>query len=100
MAKRSNAGGGPRSKNVVQKSVRVETGAKAKVVAGVAQLGQAAGNHVTERGATSYGGVSMRGGAGYNPVKYGNEVALNVGAGVNRGEPMPKAKPLWEGWEK
>jgi hypothetical protein len=77
--------------------------------AALAQLGQAAGNHITKRGATSYGGVSMRGGAGYNPVKYGNEVALNgrtlygqsgsqgCHGSVNRGEPMPKAKPLWEG---
>jgi hypothetical protein len=109
--------GGIGSKNVVRKPVRTGAGAKAKVVAGVAQIGQRQGNHITEQGATSYGGVSMRDGAGYNPVKYGNEVALNVGAGgpgkgrevmrtgsqgchgsANPGNPTPKAKELWPGW--
>jgi len=72
---------GIRSKNLVHPSYRTGSGAKAKVVAGIAQLGQAQGNHVTEQDSTSYHGVSRDGGQGYNKVKFGNELALNVGKG-------------------
>jgi hypothetical protein len=75
------AAGGIGSKNVVRKPVRTGAGAKAAHKAGVAQLGQHVGDHVTKSGATGYRGEPLYGGAGYNPVKYGNEVALNVGGG-------------------
>jgi hypothetical protein len=112
-------GGGIASRVNVEKPVRTGKGAKAIVPAGASQLGQRQGNHVTEQGATRYGGVNLYSrGPGYNPVKYGNEVALNVkggglGAGrtvmasgsqcmtgpVNRGEPMPR-KEIFPGFGK
>jgi hypothetical protein len=104
----------------VRVGVRTGKGAKAINHAGAAQLGSRVGNHVTEQGSTSYGGVNLYSrGLGYNPSRYGNEVALNVKGGgpgkgyvqygqagqqgthgtPDKGNKMPKAKPLWEGWE-
>jgi hypothetical protein len=114
------AAGGLRSRNVVEKPVRTGKGARAIVPAGSAQLGQRQGNHVTEQGSTRYGGVDLySNGPGFNKAQYGNAKALDVrggGPGKGRtlygqsgsqgchgkpdaGSPMPKAKPLWEGWE-
>lgn len=42
-----------------------EPNPKAIVPAGVAQYGQRVGNHVTEQGSTSYGGVDPFGGRGF-----------------------------------
>ena len=50
------------------------------VPAGVAQLGQAQGNHVTNKGSTGYGGVGMAGGKGYEPPK-GPSQRSGVGGG-------------------
>jgi len=52
----------------------------AKVIAGVAQLGQRQGNHVTNRGSTGYGGVDMAAGKGYEPPK-GPSQRSGVGGG-------------------
>jgi hypothetical protein len=114
-------GGGIASRVNVEKPVRTGKGARAIVPAGTAQLGQRVGNHITEQGATRYGGVNLYSrGPGYNKSQYGNEVALNVKGGgpgkgyvqygqsgsqgchgkPDAGSPMPKAKPLWDGWEK
>jgi hypothetical protein len=68
------------SKNVKKTSVRTGQQPKAKVVAGVAQYGQAQGNHVTEQGSTGYGGVSSFGGTGF-PTKHGNTVAVETVCG-------------------
>lgn len=114
-------GGGIKSRVNVEKSVRTGSGARAIVPAGASQLGARQGNHITQGGSTSYGGVDLySNGHGYNKSKYGNEMALNcagpkAGPGcdrevmpsggqgthgaVNKGNPMPKAKPLWEGWK-
>lgn len=50
------------------------------VPAGVAQLGQRQGNHVTEQGSTQYGGVDMAGGKGYEPPQ-GPSQRSGVGGG-------------------
>ena len=52
----------------------------AKVPAGVAQLGQRQGNHVTDHGSTQYGGVDMAGGKGYEAPK-GPSQQCGVGGG-------------------
>jgi hypothetical protein len=50
--------------------------------AGVAQLGQRQGNHVTEQGATSYGGLEINaGGRGFDPVPQGNDLAEQTQCG-------------------
>jgi hypothetical protein len=112
-------GGGIASRQRVEKPIRQGAARERVIPAGVAQIGQRQGNHVTNRGATEYGGINPFGaGQGY-PSKLGNEVALNVGKGgpgtgrkiyscgtqgvqgaVDRGNPLPKAKELWPGWEK
>jgi hypothetical protein len=61
-------------------SWKVEPKARAKVPAGVAQLGQRQGNHVTTQGSTEYGGVDMAGGKGYEPPK-GPAAQSGVGGG-------------------
>jgi len=54
--------------------------AKAIVPAGVAQLGQRQGNHITDKGSTQYGGVDMAGGKGYEAPK-GPAQQSGVGGG-------------------
>jgi hypothetical protein len=113
-------GGGIKSRQHVE--TKVKTGAPRERIrhSGVAQIGQRVGNHVTNQGATGYGGINPFGaGQGY-PSRLGNELALNVGGGgpgkgykqygqsgsqgchgtPAKGDPMPKAKELWPGWNK
>jgi hypothetical protein len=119
---KSKSGAGIKSKNVVRKPVRTGAGANRQLSAGVAQLGQRQGNHVTHQGATRYGGLEINAGpmGGVGAVPLGNEVALNVKGGgpgkgyvqhgqagsqgchgtPHKGNKTPTAKPLWEGWEK
>jgi hypothetical protein len=111
---------GIKSKNKREVGYRQGQQRQRKVPAGVAQLGQRQGNHITDSGSTRYGGVSINAGVGIKS-ELGNAKALELagkgkagpGAGrevmpsgsqcmtgpVNRGEPMPKAKALWPGWE-
>jgi hypothetical protein len=75
------------------------------------------GNHITEQGATGYGGINPFGASQGYPSELGNKVALNVGKGgpgtgrkiygcgtqgvqgeAAHGNPTPKAKELWSGW--
>jgi hypothetical protein len=62
---------GIKSRNLVHKPVR--TGAPRERIrhAGVAQIGQRQGNHVTNKGSTGYGGVSLIAGTGF-PSELGN----------------------------
>jgi hypothetical protein len=119
MAKHKPAGG-IRSKTVVHKPVRTGAAREHIQKAGVAQLGQMQGDHATNRGSTNNKGVGLIGPNKPISVKLGNEVALNVGKGgvgtgrkqygqagsqgchgaPDPGDPMPKAKALWPGWEK
>jgi hypothetical protein len=50
------------------------------VPAVIAQIGQAQGNHVTNRGSTGYGGVDMMAGKGYEPPK-GPSQRSGIGGG-------------------
>jgi hypothetical protein len=111
-------GGGAKGKNVVKKPVRVGAARERIRPSGVAQIGQRVGDHVTNQGATGYGGINPFGaGQGY-PSELGNTLAARTvcGPGGSRevmrsgsqgmtgapapGNPMPKAKALWPGWEK
>jgi hypothetical protein len=77
-------GGGPKSRNVVHPPVRTGTGSRNARPAGAAQLGQAWGDHATHSGqSTGYKGEALHGPASRNfqPTKFGNELALNVGKG-------------------
>ena len=76
-------GGGLHSKNVVQPSVKTGTGSRGTRAAGVAMFGTMQGNHVTTHGggATDYRGERLHNDKSFQPVKFGNEVALNVGKG-------------------
>jgi hypothetical protein len=77
----TGSGGGYGSRNVVDKPVRTGAGAKAAHVGGVSQLGNKVGDHITNKSGTGYRGDPLFAGPGYNPVKYGNELATNVGRG-------------------
>jgi hypothetical protein len=61
MATRNNAGGGHGSRVVVDKPVRTGTGSRSARPAGVSQIGQSQGNHVTTYGgaATPYRGEKL-----------------------------------------
>jgi hypothetical protein len=118
MAKGHKAAGGIKSRNVVKKPVRVGQPRERIRHSGVAQIGQRVGDHVTNQGATGYGGINPFGaGQGY-PSELGNSLAAatKCGPGGSRevmrsgsqgmtgapaqGNPMPKAKALFPGWEK
>ena len=112
-------GGRIKSRTVVEKGVRTGSPRERIRHSGVAQIGVRVGNHVTNQGATGYGGINPFGaGQGY-PSELGNKVALNVGGGgpgkgrevmrtgtqgchgaPAKGDPTPKANSLWPGWEK
>jgi hypothetical protein len=81
MAK-SKPGGGINSRVNVQPRVRTGSGAKGVSPGWVGQQGQAQGDHITNRAAsTNYRGEPRLSGQNFQPVKFGNEVALNVGRG-------------------
>jgi len=110
-------GGGIKSRVNVERPVR--TGASRERIrpSGVAQIGQRVGNHVTNQGATGYGGINSFGaGQGY-PSELGNTLAAatKCGPGGSRevmrsgsqgmtgapakGDPKP-AGTLFPGWER
>jgi hypothetical protein len=77
-------GGGIASRQHVQTPIRTGSGSKSTRPAGVSQIGYAVGDHSTHRpGSTGYRGEKLHGPAerNFQPVKFGNEVALNVGKG-------------------
>jgi hypothetical protein len=115
---------GSRSRNVVEKGVRVGNRSSNVNERGVSQIGQQLSNHTTEgsgklgRAAENvYGGRAPQGGPG--GVELGNSRALNVGGGgpgtgrdvsrsgsqcvhgaVNPGVPNPGAdKPIFPGFK-
>src|SRR6516162_4880835 len=78
------SGGGHGSRNVVHPSVRTGSGSHSTRPAGVNMLGAMQGSHVTERGGreSSYRGERLHNPErDFQPVKFGNELALNVGKG-------------------
>jgi hypothetical protein len=78
-----SGGGGYGSKNVVQRPVRTGSGPRSARPAGVAQIGTAVGDHVTALGGSSspYRGEKLHNDRSFQPAKFGNELATNVGKG-------------------
>jgi hypothetical protein len=75
-------GGGIASRVNVSPQVRVGTGSRGTRPTGVAQIGNMVGDHATHvRGSTGYTGERLHNDRSFQPVKFGNEVALNVGKG-------------------
>ena len=76
------SGGGIGMNKNVQPSVRTGSGSKSTRPAGVAQIGASQGNHITNKSETDYRGERLHNPErNFNPVKFGNELALNVGKG-------------------
>jgi len=74
-------GGGIASKQLVSIPVRTGSGSHGTSPGGVAQLGQKQGDHITREGSTGYRGDPFHSGRSFNPTKFGNELATNVGKG-------------------
>jgi hypothetical protein len=74
-------GGGIASRVNVEKAVRTGRGSKGISEGWVGQKGQLVGNHITDDKNTGYTGEKKFTGQNFQPVKFGNEVALNVGKG-------------------
>jgi hypothetical protein len=72
---------GSESKNVVRPNVRTGTGSRSARPAGVAQLGQSQGDHITNKSDTGYRGERLHNDRTFQKAKFGNELALNVGKG-------------------
>jgi len=82
MAMKGSGGGGYGSRPHVEKSVKTGSGSRGTRPAGVAQIGYSLGDHVTHSGeSTGYKGERLHNDRNFQPVKFGNEVALNVGKG-------------------
>jgi len=78
---RSNAGGGHGSRQVTERPVKTGAGSRVATPGGVGQLGQSQGSHVTRGQESNYRGEPLHGGRSFNPTKFGNELATNVGRG-------------------
>ena len=77
-------GGGAASNKITERPVRTGKGSMSTRPAGVGQIGSAQRDHVTALGgsATNYRGEKLHNPErNFQPVKFGNEVALNVGKG-------------------
>ena len=74
---------GIRSENVVHPSVRTGTGSRGTHPGGVAQLGQHVGDKATHGNSkgTGYRGEPVHNNRSFQPTKFGNELATNVGKG-------------------
>jgi hypothetical protein len=81
MAMKGSGGGGYGSRPHVEKSVRTGTGSRGTRPAGVAMFGQIQGSHVTSNRESDYRGERLHNDRSFQPVKFGNELALNVGKG-------------------
>src|SRR6516165_10113546 len=77
-------GGGYGGRQHVEKPIRTGSGSRNARPAGVAQLGNAIGDHITNRpGSSGYRGEPLHGPAARNfqPTLFGNAKALDVGQG-------------------
>ena len=80
----TGSGGGIGMNKNVQPSVRTGSGSKSTRPAGVSQIGYQVGDHTTSRpGSSGYKGEKLHGPAerNFQPVKFGNELATNIGKG-------------------
>ena len=79
---RGSGGGGYGSRPHVEKPVKTGSGSRGTHPGGVAQLGQHVGDHTTNRpGSSGYRGEPLHQDRSFQPVKFGNELATNVGKG-------------------
>jgi hypothetical protein len=76
------SGGGYGSRQHVEKPIRTGSGSRGTNPGGVGQLGNMQGSHVTRGEESNYRGDPLHGGRSFQPVPFGNEVALNVAAAV------------------
>jgi hypothetical protein len=81
MAMRGSGGGGYGSRPHVEKPIRTGTGSHGTNPGAVGQFGQKQGSHVTRSGESNYRGEPLHSGRSFNPTKFGNELATNVGKG-------------------
>jgi hypothetical protein len=81
MTKGHKPAGGIKSRVNVSPGVRTGSGSKGISEGWVGQKGQPVGNHITDDKNTGYTGEKKFTGQNFQPVKFGNEVALNVGKG-------------------
>src|SRR6516164_11716497 len=79
MAMKGSGGGGYGSRPHTEQSVTTGTGSRGTRPGGVGQIGQSQGDHITNRDSTGYRGERLHHDRNFQPVKFGNEVALNVG---------------------
>jgi len=78
----TGSGGGIGMNKNVEPRVRTGTGSRGTHPGGVAQLGQHTGDHTTNRpGSSGYRGEPLHNNRNFQPVPFGNAVALNVGKG-------------------
>ena len=75
------SGGGIGMNKNVSPSVRTGSGSRSTNPGYVGQLGNKQGSHVTRGDESSYRGEIFHRGPSFQPVPFGNEVALNVGGG-------------------
>ena len=90
---KGSGGGGYHSRQHVEKPVRTGTGSRGTRPAGTAQIGIMYGDHSTAHGGapSGYTGERLHGGRSFQPVPFGNEVALNVkGGGPGTGRTIYK----------
>jgi hypothetical protein len=81
MAMRGSGGGGYGSRPHTEQSVRTGTGSRGTRPGGAESIGKIYGDHVTNKDNTGYRGPKFHDDKSFQPVKFGNEVALNVGKG-------------------
>jgi|SRR6516165_12366376 len=75
------SGGGIGMNKNVQPSVRTGSGSRGTRPGGAASIGQSYGSHVTNKDDTGYRGPKFHSDKSFQPVPFGNEVALNVKGG-------------------
>ena len=93
MAMKGSGGGGYGSRQHTEQSVRTGSGSHSATPAGVGQLGQKQGSHVTHGEESNYRGERL-----HNPernfntgVKFGNEIALNSKSAPGQGRDIHPA---------
>jgi hypothetical protein len=74
-------GGGYGSRQHTEQSVRTGTGSRGTRPGGAESIGKVYGDHITNKDSTGYRGPKFHDDKSFQPVKFGNEVALNVGKG-------------------
>ena len=77
----TGSGGGIGMSKNVSPPVRTGVGSRSARPAGVAQIGQSQGSHVTAQSESRYRGEPLHNERNFQPTKFGNEVALNIGRG-------------------